>query len=149
MRYTDTGEVHKDFHLATNETIDFVLSEYGMVFLTELFRRTSQKVYRDIYSNLMDGNPRPLIEHWSYYYTREGGVFSVSEQGENVVFHVSDCPAVRHLKEKNVPVTDNFYLQISLMNKGWSEETPFEIETEIIGDGEYRMTIRRTSDDSQ
>lgn len=32
MRYADKGEVHKDFHLATNATIDFVLSEYGKDF---------------------------------------------------------------------------------------------------------------------
>ena len=149
MRYTDSGEVHKDFHLATNETIDFVLSEYGLDFLTELFRRTAQRVYRDIYTNLKKGNPQPLIDHWSYYYTREKGVFSVSYEGEDICFHVTDCPAVRHLKEKNIRITDNFYLQISLMNSGWSEETPFEIETEIISEGEYKMTVRRISDDTQ
>jgi len=149
MRYMDTGEVHKDFHLAMNETIDFVLSEYGMEFLTELFRRTSQNVYRDIYNHLKNGDSGPLIEHWSYYYSREDGDFSISEQDGRIVFHVTDCPAVRHLKEKGIPVTDNFYLQVSLMNEGWSEGTPFDIATEIIGEGEYRMTIRRISDDSQ
>jgi len=149
MRYTDTGEVHKDFHLATNETIDFILSEYGMNFLTELFRRTSQNVYRDIYINLKNGDFRPLIEHWSYYYTREDGLFTISEQDGETVFHVTDCPAVRYLKEEGVQITDDFYLQILLMNKGWSEDTPFEIDTEIIGEGEYIMTIRRNSNDSQ
>jgi len=149
MRYTDTGEVHKDFHLATNETIDFVLSEYGSEFLSELFRRTAQNVYRDIYNHLRDGNPQPLIDHWSYYYSREKGNFTVSEDGGDISFHVTDCPAVRHLREKNVPVTDNFYLQVSLMNEAWSEQTPFDIATEIIGEGNYRMTIRRFSDDSQ
>ncbi len=77
MRYMDKGEVHKDFHLATNETINFVLSEYGKEFLAELFRRTAQNVYRDIYSNLLKGNYQPLLEHWKYYYTREDGVFNV------------------------------------------------------------------------
>ncbi len=149
MRYKDTGEVHKDFHLATNETIEFVLSEYGMDFLAELFRRTAQRVYLDIYSSLKKGNSEPLIEHWKYYYTREEGVFSLTESEEEICFHVKECPAVRHLKEKGVHVTQDFYLQVTLMNNAWSEGTPFSIDTEILSEGEYKMTIQRSSDDTQ
>ena len=149
MRYTDTGEVHKDFHLAMNTTIDFVLSEYGNGFLAELFRRTARKVYRDIYENLQRGNSQPLLEHWKYYYTREHGIFSISEAEGDFCFHVTDCPAVRHLKGRGIPIKDSFYLQISMLNEAWSEATPFEIETEIISEGEYKMTVRRRPDDTQ
>ena len=143
MRYIDKGEVHKDFHLATNETIDFVLSEYGEDFLYELFRRTAQEVYRDIYKNLKAGNFKPLLEHWEYYYSRENGKYEITEDDEKVSFYVTDCPAVRHLKEKNIPVKKSFYLQMIMLNKAWSEDTPFLIDTEIISKGEYRMTLRR------
>ena len=145
MRYTDTGEVHKDFHLATNATIDFVLSEYGIDFLRELFSRTAKNVYKEIYENLQKGNYQPMLEHLKYYYTREAGVFSVSElEGEGgFSFHVTDCPACRHLKEKNTPVTDNFYLQISLLNDAWAEDTPFSIETQILSEGEYTIVVQR------
>jgi hypothetical protein len=151
MRYTDTGEVHKDFHLATNATIDFVLSEYGIDFLKELFGRTAKNVYKDIYENLQKGDHKPLLEHWKYYYTREQGVFSVSERDGGFTFHVTECPACRHLKEKNTPITDNYYLQISLLNEAWAENTPFTIETHIISEGEYKMRVqkRRIQDDSQ
>ncbi len=148
MRYRDTGEVHKDFHLSTNTTIDFILSEYGMDFLKELFERTARRVYRDIYENLKKGNSKPLLEHWEYYYSREQGVFTVSEVKDGICFYVTDCPAVRHLKKRNIGITDNFYLQISLMNEAWSGDTPFNIETEIISEGEYKMTIRRSGNDS-
>ena len=145
MRYTDTGEVHKDFHLATNATIDFVLSEYGIDFLKELFSRTAKNVYKDIYENLQKGDYQPLLEHWKYYYTREKGVFTVVESDGGFSFNVTDCPACRHLKEKNTPVTENFYLQISLLNESWSENTPFTIETQLISEGEYKMLVRKKS----
>ena len=144
MRYVDSGNVHKDFHLATNTTIRYVLEHYGEEFLRELFRRTAQQVYRDIYEHLQQGDPRPLREHWEYYYTREGGEYSVTEQEGGFEFEVHDCPAVRHLKERGVEVTDSFYLQDVLLNDGWSQGTPFEIETEILGEGRYRMTVSRT-----
>ncbi len=145
MRYQDTGNVHKDFHLATDTTIRYVLDHYGEDFLRELFRRTAQRVYREIYEQLKQGNPGPLREHWEYYYTREGGEYSVTEQGNGFQFEVHDCPAVRHLKERGVEVTESFYLQDVLLNEAWSEGTPFEIETKILGDGHYRMTVSRAS----
>lgn len=143
MRYRETGEVHKDFHLATNTTIQYVLRCYGEEFLRELFRRTAQKVYRDIYEHLRRGDYEPLLEHWSYFYTREGGRFTITCGTDEVVFHVQECPAARHLKERGVEVPDSFVLQTVLLNEAWSEGTPFDIETVILQTGEYRQIIRK------
>lgn len=141
MRYRDSGNVHKDFHLATNTTIHYVLERYGREFLRELFRRTAQKVYREIYEALKQGDCAPLRDHWEYYYTREGGRYVISEIDGGFVFEVLDCPAVRHLKERGVAVTDELHLQDIYLNEAWAEETPFRIETEILGDGAYTMTV--------
>ena len=142
MRYRATGNLHKDFHLATNTTIQYVLKKYGQEFLRELFQRTAQRVYRDIYESLQAGNYTPLVEHWTYYYEREHGRFEINKKDGEVVFHVLECPAVRHLQERNVQVTKEFYLQIVFMNEAWSENTPFVITVELLGVGEYRHIIR-------
>ncbi len=141
MRYQETGNVHKDFHLAMNTSIQYVLRTYGMDFLRELFRRTAQQVYRDIYTNLQRGDWRPLLEHWRYFYDREEGKYEVTPVDGGFVFLVLDCPAVRHLKERGVPVTRDFLLQDILLNEGWSAGTPFRIETEVLGEGSYRMSV--------
>jgi hypothetical protein len=149
VRYKDTGNLHKDFHLATDRTIRYVLREYGEEFLRELFYRTAQRVYKDIYENLKAGNWEPLKEHLLYYYEREGGEFSVEdlESGEEGFrFRVVRCPATEHLKVKGVPVTDDFYKQVILLGEGWSENTPFTISTEIEGEGKYTITLRRSED---
>ena len=72
MRYRETGNVHKDFHLSMNTSIKYVLRNYGMETLRELFRRTAQLVYREIYADLRGGNFSSLLEHWRYFYDREG-----------------------------------------------------------------------------
>jgi hypothetical protein len=141
MRYRDTGNVHKDFHLATNTSIQFVLRTYGMEFLRELFRRTAQEVYRDIYDSLKRGEWKPLLEHWTYYYEREQGKYEVTPADGGFIFLVQECPAVRHLRERSIPVTSDFALQETLMNDGWSAETPFQISTEILGEGSYRFSV--------
>jgi len=141
MRYRDTGEVHKDFHLGTMTTIRYVKKTYGMDFLTELFRRTAQQVYRAIYEELKRGDPEPLVEHWEYYFTREDGRFEVVRGAGEIVFRVLECPAYRHLTERGAEIDDDFYLQITLLNDAWSEDTPFTIRTRVTGPGAYELTI--------
>jgi len=149
MRYRETGNCHKDFHLATNTTINYVLKEYGYDFLKELFRRTAQRVFKEIYESLKKGDFEPLLEYWKYYHEREGGKHEVIRKEGEVVFHILECPAVKHLKERGVSINKNFPLQTLLLNEGWSEGTPFEITTELIGDGESRQVIRRKDNASQ
>ena len=144
MRYTDTGNVHKDFHQATDRTVNYVLDTYGDVFLDELFKRTAQRVYRSIWDDLKNGDSSQLLEHWKHYYDREGGSYRVEEADDGAArFYVDDCPAIRHLKEKGVEVTERSYLPTVLLNKYWSEDSAFDIETEILGDGRYVQTIVR------
>ena len=143
MRYEDKGEVHKDFHLATNRTAAYILGRYGEAFLRELFRRTAQFVYKDLYDSLCSGDTGPLLEHWQYYYERENGKFEIIRNGETINFHVIHCPAVGHLKSRGAKIEDSFYAHIRLLNDGWSEGSPFVIETNIMGEDEYSMIIRR------
>ena len=42
LRYAEGGEVHLDFHGATNTTIDFVIARYGVAAMDEIFRKVGQ-----------------------------------------------------------------------------------------------------------
>jgi len=142
MRYEETGNFHKDFHLATDAPIRYVLETYGMDFLPELFRRTARKVYRDIHSRLTGGERRALVEHWRYFLEREGARFTITESKEETVLEVNECPAMRHLRERSAPRTTAFCLQTALLNRSWEEGTPFEISTVLTGEGTCRQIIR-------
>lgn len=143
MRYRDTGEVHKDFHLAMNTSIGYILKTYGVDLLRGVFRRTAQNVYREIYENLRNGNSRPLCEHIEYYFSREGGEFDRSDTDGETVFTIRRCPAVDHLVRRGYPWTEEFCLQTKLLNEGWAEGTPFDITTVVTGEGRCVQTIRR------
>ncbi len=143
MRYRETGNVHKDFHLATNTTIKYILTEYGMSFLREVFRRTAQRVYRVIYEALKSGDPQPWLEHMSYFFEREGGIFEVHQRKDSIVFEVKECPAVKHLIQRGVPYSVDFCLQTSLLNEAWAKDSPFDICTVLTGVGRCYQIIRR------
>lgn len=146
MRYAETGEIHKDFHLATDASIRYALTTYGSGFLEELFRRTAQDVYADIHKHLCEGDVSALVEHWRCFLEREGGVFSLTEEAEGIRLHVRECPAARHLKERGRPVSEDFHLQTILMHRAWAQDTPFDISTQVLGDCECITTLRRKAD---
>ena len=143
MRYRDGGNLHKDFHLATQRTIEYVLANYGEPFLKELFVRTAQRVYREIHRSLTDGDFEPLVEHWTYYHDREGSDYEVHRSGDRLEFVVNRCAAVEHLREHGIEPDDRYFLHIRYLNDGFSEGTPFLITTAVRANGSYTQTVCR------
>ena len=48
LRYNDQGNVHMDFHGATNTTIDFIIKKYGIETMNDIFKKVGNDVYADI-----------------------------------------------------------------------------------------------------
>ena len=143
MRYKDTGEVHLDFHRTLNGTFTWLREQYGREFLDETFRHTAHEVYRAIWDDLKRGDLEQLVEHWTYYFDREGGEYTLTRQGDEVAFIVHRCPAIAYLQRQGLAIDPDFCRQTVVMNEAWSEGTPFEISTQVLGDGRCVQTIRR------
>jgi len=145
MRYKETGEVHLDFHRTTNGTIGYLREHYGREFLDETFRRTARDVYRSIHEDLKRGDLGQLVEHWKYYFDREGGRYTLEQSGDEIRFEVHECPAVAWLRKRGIAVDPDFCRQTVVINSTLAEGTPFEIETTVLGGGQCVQTIRRAA----
>jgi hypothetical protein len=143
MRYRETGEVHMDFHRTTNGTISYLRRTHGVKFLDEVFRRTAQDVYRAIWEDLKRGRTTHLVRHWRHFFDREKGKYSVRRGRDEVRLTVTECPAVAYLRRRGIRVDPAFCRQTVAMNRAWSEGTPFEITTELLGEGRCVQTLRR------
>jgi len=143
MRYRETGEVHLNFHRTTNGTIAYLRQTYGQDVLDETFRRTAHDVYRSMREDLLQGDYRQLVEHWRYYFDREGGSYSIDDDGAQVRMTVTRCPAIAHLESEGIPVDPAFCRQTVVINSALAEGSPFEIKTEVLGGGRCVQTIRR------
>jgi len=143
MRYAETGEVHMDFHRTTNGTIAYLRKNYGEEFLDEVFRATARDVYRAIREDLLRGDPEHLVEHWRYFFDREGGQYEIEREGGVIRMKVSRCPAVAYLEGRGIEIDPAFCRQTVVVNEALAEGTPFEIETEVLGGGRCVQTIRR------
>ncbi len=143
MRYQETGEVHRDFHRVTNGTIAYLREHHGRDFLDETFRRTARQVYRAIHEDLKRGDPEHLIKHWTYFFDREGGRYTLERAPDEIRFVVHECPAIAWLKQHRIAVDPDFCRQTVVINATLGEDTPFAITTEVLGDGRCVQTIRR------
>ena len=149
MRYRDAGQVHLDFHRTTNGTIGYLRRKYGRAFLDETFRRTARDVYRSIREDLLKGDTSQLLEHWSYYFDREGGRYSIDRNGDEIRMTVHECPAIAYLKKRGIEIDPDFCRQTIVINEAFAESSPFEITTDVIGDGRCVQTLRRLRRDTQ
>jgi len=149
MRYRETGQVHMDFHRTTNGTIAYLRKEYGLEFLDEVFRRTARDVYRSIHEDLKRGDAEQLIEHWSYFFDREGGEYAIERKGDTIRMTVTRCPAIAYLKDRGIEPDAAFCRQTVVVNSALAEGSPFEITTEVLGGGRCVQTLRRADHDPE
>lgn len=144
LRYRESGEVHIDFHRSANGTIAHLRDTYGREFLDEIFRRTAENVYRAIRDALRSGgDPEQLVEHWTYFFEREGGQYTLERKDDEIRFVVQRCPAIAYLQSRGIEIDRDFCRQTVVINETLAKGTPFEITTEVLGGGTCVQTIRR------
>jgi len=145
LRYNEDGNVHLDFHGATNTTIDFIVDRYGIEAMHEIFKKVGRDVYQDIRGHLMAGDANELVKHWRHFFERENADFDIAVGDEEIVLTVRRCTAWHHVKKIAPSVSAHFCDQTVVTNAAMAEGTSFAIETNVLGSGACTQVIRRRS----
>ncbi|MDB5506678.1 MAG: hypothetical protein JWR75_1316 [Devosia sp.] len=143
LRYAEEGEVHLDFHGATNTTIDFIIGKFGLAAMDEIFRKVGKDVYRSIHEDLIAGDTGQLVAHWRHFFTRESCDYDIAVDADEIVLSVRHCTAWHHVAKLVGTPSSHFCDQTSRTNEALAEGSPFIIDTEITGPGACRQVIRR------
>ena len=143
LRYNDQGNVHMDFHGATNTTIDFIIKKYGIEAMNDIFKKVGNDVYADIKEHIKVGNINMLAEHWKHFFDREGADYSISVKEDEIILNVNKCTAYEHVKKLVGKVSPNFCDQTIKTNEAIAEGTSYEIKTEFLGEASCKQIIRR------
>lgn len=143
LRYAETGEVHLDFHGATNTTIDFIIGKFGLAAMDDIFRKVGKDVYRSIHEDLVAGDTGQLVRHWRHFFDREDCDYDIAVGDDEIVLTVRRCTAWHHVAKLVGTPSSHFCDQTSRTNEGLVDGSPFAIDTEITGPGACRQVIRR------
>ena len=118
-------------------------TDYGREFLDETFRRMAEDVYSAIHEDLKKDDLEHLVEHWTYFFEREGGQYTLERADGEIRFVVHQCPAVAYLQSRSIEIDPDFCRQTIVINETLASGTPFEIATDVLGGGKCVQTIRR------
>ena len=143
LRYAEEGEVHLDFHGATNTTIDFIIGKFGLAAMDEIFSKVGKDVYRSIHEDLIAGDTAQLVAHWRHFFTRENCDYDIAVGGDEIVLTVRHCTAWHHVAKLVGTPSAHFCDQTSRTNEAMAEGSPFAIDTTVTGPGACRQVIRR------
>lgn len=143
LRYQEEGNVHLDFHGATNTTIDFIVERFGVAVLHEIFAKVGRDVYVDLRRHMLDGDPQEMVKHWRHFFDREEADYDIAVGDDEIVLTVRHCPAYHHVAKIAASVSPHFCDQTSKVNEAIAEGSAYRIDTEITGPGACRQIIRR------
>lgn len=143
MRYQENDNLHLDFYGLTNTTIKYVSDKFSVEELDQLLFDVGKNVYKSINQKLAKGDTSELLQHWIHFLEREKGVFSIRESGNEITLTVSECPAIRHLKQLGIEISPHFCDQTIYINNGMCDDTAFKIETKITGEGSCVQTLKK------
>ena len=105
---SDNVYLHRDFHGAMCFVIKYLDDTCGPDATAEYLHQVGQTVYEPLIDRLREEGLSALEEHWRNTFTREGGRFSLSYEGDTLVLTVEECPAVSHLRTRGQLSTERF-----------------------------------------
>jgi hypothetical protein len=143
LRYAEEGEVHLDFHGATNTTIEFIIARYGVEAMNEIFRKVGKDVYASMHADLVAGDSAQLVAHWRHFFTREDCDYDIAVGADEIVLTVRHCTAWHHVAKLVGAPARQFCDQTVRTNEALAEGSPFSLDTEITGPGSCRQVLRR------
>jgi hypothetical protein len=143
LRYAEEGEVHLDFHGATNTTIEFIIARYGVEAMNEIFKKVGKEVYASMHADLVAGDSAQLVAHWRHFFTREDCDYDIVVGADEIVLTVRHCTAWHHVAKLVGAPAPQFCDQTSRTNEALAEGSPFSLTTEITGPGSCRQVLRR------
>lgn len=105
---TDHEYLHKDFHGALCYAIDYLDKTYGPDATTEFLQQLGKTFYAPLIAALKQQGLSALEKHYRDIFTKEAGKFNLNYDGDVLILTVNECPAVSHLKKRNLFFTERF-----------------------------------------
>ena len=134
---SDNEYLHMDFHGALCYSIKYLDDKFGAKSTKEYLQQVGRTYFAPLSDALKKDGLLALEKHFKNIFTKEGGKFSLSYQGDTLVLKVDKCPAIAHLKEKNQLYTQRYCETTVIVNETICQEAGYECSCEYVpGEGE-------------
>ncbi len=125
---SDNVYLHKDFHGALSNGIQFIHDKYGADAVRAYLRQFAAVYYAPLKAEIKTRGLPALKDYFEKMYRLEGGTIHLKCSENELCLEVEACPAVTHLRRHGYPVAELFYETTKTVNEALCENTPFSAE---------------------
>jgi len=138
----DNVYLHKDFHGALSNGIDFIHEHYGPEAVRDYLRQFADTFYAPLKKDLVRRGLIALKEHYANVFKIEGGQARFKLTDNELRIEVDLNPAVHHMRAQNYPVARLYSETIRTVGEALCAGTPYAAELSAYDEASGRYTQR-------
>ena len=100
--------LHKDFHYTLSLIFDFLKDNYGVDEMERIMKKVGSIVYAPLIKDMKENGLDAIEKHMKELMDLEDGIYESEKQGNSITFRIKKCPAIDHMKNKDLDVSDDF-----------------------------------------
>ena len=128
QKASDGTYYHPDFHTALNYGIDYLYKSLGEESVREYLRQFANAYFAPLKKALQDKGLLAIKEHYEKIYVTENAVFEIHISDDELLIHLSESPAVMHIRAGGHPVSSLYYETVATVNKEICQNTLYDCE---------------------
>ena len=125
---SDNEYLHKDFHGALSNGIDYLEKNYGKDAVREYLLQFSNSYYAPLKNEICTNGLVAIKAYIERIYQVEGGKVNIAFSEDEMIVEIAACPAVSHMKAQGYLVARLFSETTRTVNEAICEETPYAAE---------------------
>jgi len=124
----DNVYLHKDFHGALSNGIDFIHERYGAEAVRDYLRQFADAFYAPLKNDLVRRGLIALKEHYDKVFQEERGQARFTLSDRELRIEVEMNPAVQHMRAQGYPVAILYSETIRTVGEALCAGTPFAVK---------------------
>ncbi len=125
---SDNVYLHKDFHCALNESLEYLRVNFGEAAAREYLRRFAAAYHAPLAAELRRRGLAALREYFENIYRVEGGRVRITGDENELRIAVEQCPAVEHIRQRGGLPSALYAETTRVVCETICRDTPFAFE---------------------
>jgi len=127
---SDNEYLHMDFHGALCYAIKYLDETFGEQATKEYLAQVGMTYFKPLSEKLKKDGLKALQAHWQAVFQKEQGKYKIYYEDKILVLEVDPCPAIAHLKKRNLFFTERYCQSTVVVNMIICQEAGYKCSTE-------------------
>jgi hypothetical protein len=129
-KQSDNEYLHKDFHGALCYAIKYLDDKFGEKATEEYLIQVGNTYFKLLADKLKKEGLSALESHWRHIFQKEQGQFKMYYDNDKLILEVSECPAIAHLKKRDIFYTERYCQTTVVVNRTLCQQAGYQCSCE-------------------